>query len=106
MQSCVIYKFCCASNVGSTKHCLKIRVDEHSGVSSRTSRPLARPSQSAIRDHTLQCTDNIPNINSFNILCSASSINDLRILESIYIHKLKPNLNEMLSALPLLVTSG
>ena len=105
MMSSVVYKFCCAqcnsaSYIGSTKRSLKARTDQHAGVSSRTGFQLSKPDQSHIRDHTDQCDYRV-NIKDFEILSFANNVFDLRLLESLYINKDKPNLNDHESAFPL-----
>ena len=79
---------------------------EHKGLSTRTGRPLAQPPQSAIRQHSQQCCGGgpIPKDN-FSILASINNSTDLRIFESLYIHKSKPALNETSSAFPLKIVN-
>ena len=107
MQSSLVYKFCCSlcesMYVGSTCRTLGARVAEHMGRSHSTNRILASPSHSSIREHSFSC-DKPFNIDNFSVLRSCSKINELRILESLYIYKLKPTLNENKSALPLRIT--
>jgi hypothetical protein len=105
-RSSLVYSFSCAqcasSYVGMTARALFTRVAEHAGRSFRTGRPLAQPPHSSVRLHTEQCSLAPPvSINQFKILCNASSQTDLRILESLYIHKLKPKLNNQSSSFPL-----
>jgi len=103
----VVYKFgcaqCCASYVGSTLRSLKARVSQHMGVSFRTGKYLSRPDQSVIRDHINECNGSHFTIDDFKILDNVQGCTDLRILESIYIHKLKPTLNDHRSAHPLYI---
>ena len=72
---------------------------EHSGVSYRTGQTLSRPPQSSIRDHAISCnsTHHI-HPDNFNILGTSRNLTELRILESLFIHKEKPSLNNTLSA--------
>ena len=107
LQSLVIYQYSCpqqcgSAYVGSTIRMLQTRVMEHKGLSIRTGRPLAHPPQSAVRQHSEQCCGGgpIPKDN-FSILDSVNNSVDLRILESLYIFKSKPVLNETSSAFPL-----
>ena len=110
IRSSVVYKYSCAQTncasvyVGSTTRALRTRVCEHRGISSRTGHPLLNPPHSAARDHADQCASDL-SLNSFQILCSQKSNSDLRILESLYIHRLKPNLNDMASAFPLKIVN-
>ena len=81
------------------------RVSEHRGVSHRTGRPLTKPSHSAIRDHVEACNATISDIN-FKILDTTNNNTDLRILESLYIYKLKPQLNNYNCSYPLKIISS
>ena len=100
----VVYKFSCAkcasAYVGSTIRTLHTRVCEHKGLSDRTGKTVIRPKLSSIRDHAMSCTSDI-NIEHFKIIGFNNRDIDLRILESIFIYKEKPLLNESTSAFPL-----
>ena len=101
-ESSVIYSYSCTScdvsYVGSTIRTLQSRVDQHAGRSHRTGRPLSVTSYSSIRNHCDSvCKTNI-NVDNFKILDRNNNEQDLRILESLYIHNLKPKLNEMAAA--------
>ena len=103
LRSSIVYKFNCpscqAGYIGSTVRAFKVRVDEHIGQSSRTGLPCRTPSHSAVRDHTEVC--GVPvNSSDFEILDSCNNL-DVRLLESLYIKSLNPQLNNMLSAAPL-----
>ena len=78
---------------------LGVRADENAGVSFRTGVPFTRPPHSAVREHLESCPASY-DINNFKILTSAAHESDLRILESLYIPKLKPLLNSQLSSYP------
>ena len=73
---------------------------EHAGKSCRAGVPLARPSMSTMRDHNDGCHQNI-DLDKFTIIgrCSYSSTH-IGILESLFIYKLKPNLNNTVSSFP------
>ena len=106
LRASVVYKFVCprcgSQYVGSSSRTLGVRAREHAGVSVRTGQPLSQPPQSAIRDHAIACsTPNSLDLENFSILGMTNNIVDLRILESIYIFKLKPVLNNSISAFPL-----
>ena len=79
-----------------------VRADEHAGVSFNTGVPLTRPPHSAVREHLESCPTSY-DINNFKILASAAQESDPRILESLYIAKLKPSLNSQPSSYPLAV---
>ena len=106
MRSSLVYNFCCSrcesQYVGSTTRTLGARVAEHLGRSYRTNRFITTPSHSSIRDHSFECDVRV-SIDDFKILASNSNPNDLRTLESLYILKNKPRLNDNKSAVPLKV---
>jgi hypothetical protein len=109
MRSSLIYNFSCAhcasQYVGSTHRALFVRVAEHAGRSYRTGRILGSPSHSSIRQHCNSSCDQIIDFSKFKIVDSCSINFDLRILEPLYIHKLKPSLNDMQSAYPLKIVN-
>ena len=103
--SSVVYKYCCPQAcgsvyIGSTIRTLHTRVCEHRGISNRTGNPLSYPSQSSPRAHSGRCSGDVTS-SDFSIIGGHKNLVDLRILESLYILKLKPNLNETVSAFPL-----
>ena len=107
IRASIIYKFSCPNcqfgYIGSSTRSFKLRMDAHLGISSRTGLPLSNPEKSAIRDHT----DNICKCRlehkNFEIVDNISNENELRILESIYIAKEKPQLNRDSTAVPLYI---
>ena len=103
-RTSIVYKYSCercsSVYVGSTSRRLHVRVCEHMGLSSRTEKPLSTPAASSIRDHAQSCNSPI-SLNNFNIIGTCKNVTDLRILESLHIHKLKPPLNSTVSAYPL-----
>ena len=106
LRSSVIYKFscdtCCHQYIGSTIRNLYIRSCEHAGRSFRTDQQLLSPVHSSIRDHKFKCDTQI-NLQKFKIINSTKFVSDLKILESMYIKREKPLLNDQNSAVPLLV---
>ena len=106
LKSSVVYCYCCpkdvgcGSYVGSTIRPLYKRISEHDGRSYRTNRLLTRPSHSEIRNHALCCKCPIKSEN-FKVIGSARDDISLRMLETLFIKKLKPNLNDTCSAFPL-----
>ena len=110
MRSCVVYKYSCAScdasgvYFGSTLRRLHTRVSEHAGVSPRTGAPLTSAPQSSIRDHAAVCGSPVDR-NNFSIIGMSKNPTNLRILESLHIYKSKPDLNNTLSAYPLLLVN-
>ena len=103
----LVYEYSCAqcsaSYICSTLRSLKATVCQHKGVSCRTRYILNRPDHSLIREHCSNCENAHITIEDFKILNSANSNNDLRILESVYIYRKKPNLNDCRTAHPLYV---
>lgn len=108
MQSSLIYKFSCArcasGYIGSTTRTLAVRVAEHAGRSFRTNNVLSNTPNSNIYDHAIHCKVDI-DLDSFTILNSCNNKIDLHILESLYIHKLKPRLNSSQTAYPLSIVN-
>ena len=103
LSSC-IYEFRCAqcasgTYIGSTIRSLHMRIAEHRGRSFRTGKEV-QSSKSSIRDHAQACSNSIT-IDNFRILGQEKFETHLRILESLYILRLKPTLNETQSAHPL-----
>ena len=102
----VIYKYQCGSGdcrssyVGSTERALHDRISEHIGVSYRTGIKLTSPPFSSIREHSSKCSHPVEE-NSFEIVGRCKKGDDLRLLESVFIKYLKPNLNNSESAAPL-----
>ena len=84
------------------KRLLQQRIDEHIGISTRTKKPLLNPPNSAIRDHQKYCNSDLT-IDNFEILDSVKYHSDLLILESIYINKNNPTLNDKQSAAKLYI---
>ena len=106
MNSGVIYKYTCdctQSYIGSTATNLYIRVCQHLGISSRTKENLKKPVNSSIREHcSKKCKTSVKTEN-FSILDQYPEDHSLRILESIYIKKLNPSINECNAAVPLYI---
>ena len=103
LQSNVVYSYTCeqcsAQYYGETTRHLKTRVAEHRGLSARTGNPLSNPSFSSIRDHALSTGHDIETSN-FNILYK-THVNNLKVSESVLIHKDKPSLNNADCSVPL-----
>ena len=103
-ESTVVYKFSCASSgasyIGSTVRNLHSRIDQHLGKSVRTGKFLANPDPSPIREHSFSC-DTPVSSDDFSILCRATRQLDLHTLESLYIFRQRPVLNNMQSSVPL-----
>ena len=88
-----------ATYIGETKKQLRVRISQHKGISFRTNRPLSSFDSSKIYEHEFDSNHPISD-DSFKIL-SNSNVFDLKVLESLYIHKLQPNLNDYNSSFDL-----
>ncbi|NJL51449.1 MAG: hypothetical protein HC930_03135 [Hydrococcus sp. SU_1_0] len=103
LRSCVVYKFKCsqceATYCGETARHFTTRIAEHRGLSSRTGLVVQNPLHSSIRDHS-QKSDHPIHVNDFKILSSCERQN-LKLLESILIHRSRPTLNGTDSSVPL-----
>ena len=107
MRSLVVYKFTCprcnlGTYIGCTKRLLKVRIDEHRGLSYGTQNLLKNPPFSNIRDHSNKCKLNI-NYSDFSILAQSNNIYELNILESLFIKQYHPMLNKDQSSVPLYI---
>ena len=102
----VVYQYTCSlcnqRYVGETKRNLSLRIAEHKGRSPRTGAILSSPSFSQIRNHSLD-EDHLINNDSFKILMKASHPFDTKILESLFIKHLKPELNNQHTSNQLLI---
>ena len=61
---------------------------------------LTVPAKSTIRNHARK-SNSFMDFDNFNIICRMNNLIDLRILESLYIFKLKAQLNESQSTFPI-----
>ena len=108
LRSGFIYKYnckvpCTSSYVGCTSRRFQTRQAEHKGISERTDARLTAPPQSNIRSHcesTSLCCGPV-RADNFSILAYEKDFTKLRILESLYIDNLCPNLNDRSSSYPL-----
>ena len=108
MLSSLVHKFNCArcasEYVGSTIRTLHTRVAEHAGRSFHTGSLLLVPPHANIRQHALSC--GVPvSIDNFKAMGNTKFHTDLRILESLFIHKLKPKLHDAQSVFPLRIVN-
>jgi len=106
-MSSLVYQYNCggceATYIGHTGLHLHQRICKHRGVSFRTGLHITKPEHSPIRDHSL-IHDHPISATNFKILKTSHIELHRKILESLYIHKLKPDLNIMNASLPLHVT--
>ena len=98
LRSSLIYKFSCETcsrqYIGSTVRNLYMRVNEHAGKGIRTENLVARPVNSSIRDHKFICDPKIT-LENLKIINSTIFPSDLSILESIYLRREKPSIDDM-----------
>ena len=91
MSSNIIYEYSCNqvsgqyTYIGETQQHLISRICEHKGISPRTSMPFSNPPFTNIREHALSFDYPIK-VDNFSVLARCPS-HDLRLLESIFIHK-------------------
>ena len=94
MCSNIIYQYECQIckdlYIGSTIRHFQCRISEHLGISPRTKAQLSAPLFSSIREHRDQTNHRI-SLDQFKIIDRTS--NNVRLLESLYIFKMKPKLN-------------
>ena len=106
MQTGLVYKYACEGcntfYLGQTAKAAKTRWSQHLGVSCRTERLLGAPPYSAIRNHA-ELSGHRVLMKNFSIIAKASSDFDRKLLESLYIFKLRPPLNNTSSSVPLKV---
>ena len=92
----IVYSFkcpdCTSRYTGSSCRNLKIRISEHMGVSHRSGIKITSPSFSRIREHALEYNHRITE-DDFSIKYRAKCSSDLRIAETLYIMKDRPDLN-------------
>ena len=104
LPSNVVYKFSCgrcnATYYGETYWHLNIRVSEHSGVYPLTGKKSKAKTTTAIKDHMLFC-DHVVSLEDFKILASINSEFHLKIKESLFTSREKPELNRNEKSLPL-----
>ena len=102
----VVYEYACSGcnsrYVGNSMRNIHIRISEHKGRSYRTNRVLHKPLFSEIREHALE-SDHPINSDSFKLLAKHLNKLDIQIVESLFIHKMKPDLNNYGSSKRLLV---
>ena len=73
------------------------------GISHRTGAKITSPVQSSIRSHTVNTCDVPISDNDFQIIGTSNNNSELRTLESLYILKMKPKLNDSQSSHPLYI---
>ena len=101
----IVYMFKCAicenCYLGSSNRSLALRVSEHQGKSYRTKQLVARPLQSAVRDHCENLCSKMVSKEEFSVIYRGRNNIDIRIAESLLIKELKPSINDEISSYPL-----
>ena len=106
LRSGLVYKYSCggcnATYIGCTRQRFGARVHQHLGRSDRTGNHLATPSHSEPRNHSYDCNNSPFNSSNFTIL--DYSQDNLYSLESMYIKRQNPSLNNQTSSTYLYIT--
>ena len=106
IRSGVVYQYTCASckavYIGETTNChTKTRLCEHMGISALTGKQSKTKKDSHIRDHLRHCQTTITP-DCFKIIGSDTTTRtNLRIKESLFIHREKPSINVQGTSFPL-----
>ena len=105
LRSNIVYKFTCgrcnATYYGETCRHFKVRVGEHSGISSLTNKRSKSKKSTAVKDHMLIC-DQPVSFDDFKVLPSSNSGLHLKIKESLLITRDQPIFNKNEASLPFL----
>lgn len=72
-------------------------IEEHKGFSFRNCNRLSRPTKSSVRNHS-EIANHKPTYDNFKMIDASPFEQELNILESLWIWKDKPNLNEYSSS--------
>ena len=78
---------------------VKVRIEEHRGLSFRTGLPLSSPLHSSIRNHTFNNNNCSISHDDFNVIATGNTEMELYTKESILIKQQRPTLNDMNSIL-------
>lgn len=104
LMSGVVYHYTCSrcksTYIGKTKRHTHHRFSEHAGVSPLTGKKVKGQLSTTVRDHMLEC-DTIVCSNDFKVIGRDNIDSHLRIKESLFIKKEKPNLNIQGKSVPL-----
>ena len=107
LLSNIVYQYKCrqcdSTYVGESIRHFATRIAEHKGVSVRTGLRLKNPGHSNIREHCVDSQHAFSDEN-FKVL-RVSNRHDIKLCESIFIHKLEPNLNSANTSTPLKILS-
>ena len=104
LLSGVVYKYTCgkckSTYIGKTKRHTRKRYAEHQGRSPLTGKLLKGQDSTTVRDHMLTC-DTLISCENFKVIGTDSDNTHLKIKESIFILRDKPNLNIRGKSIPL-----
>ena len=90
---------CSTQYIGETSRHIITRVCHHKGIESRARRLLTKPENSRILEHSNSTVHGI-SLSDFKILKTCKTL-DLKVTESVCIHRFKPDLNNHDASLPL-----
>ena len=94
---------CSTRYIGETSRHIITRVCDHKCISSRTERPLTKPENSRFLEHSNSSNHGI-SLSDFEILKTCKNL-DLKVTESVCIHRIKPDLNNHDASMPLHILS-
>ena len=104
LRSTIIYTFVCggcnATYYGGTCHQFKVRVGEHSGISSLTNKRSKSKKSTAVKNHMLMYNQPVL-FDDFKVRASSNSKFHLKIKESLLISHDQPILNKNEASLSL-----
>ena len=107
LRSGIVYKFKCggcnSTYIGESIRHSKRRFCEHMGISALTGKVLKGQNITSVRDHIKKCKCNV-SLTDFTVLCRDNiSEHNLRIKESLFVQREKPNLNIQGTSIPLVL---
>ena len=91
---------CNATYYDKTKCHFKVRIREHSGISTLTEKRVKDGDDSAIKEHLLFCS-HAPDFEDFSILATKNNDFKVLLMESLLVNKDHPSLNKNKQSLPL-----
>ena len=104
LQSNLIYRFSCSTcqvdYIGYTTRHLRTRIGEHLGISSRTGLPLSVREGTVIKKHISESGHDSTE-EDFEIFHSVSKPEHIKIIETIFIQRECPKLNDTIGSFPL-----
>ena len=107
LTSGIVYKYTCSrcnsTYVGESIRHAKRRYSEHLGISALSGKPLKGQNSTTVRDHILLCKPEA-SFEDFKVIGrDNTSKYNLRVKESLFIHKERPNINIQGNSIPLVL---